>query len=91
MTSYSFMGETISVDLIDTVNEWVSEFLVEKVPHKQYEPFLRNLLQDLPDQGTVAKQRRHIRKQCQHFLNQWERTNTCLNRVIGCRLYFVTL
>ena len=73
MTTYSFMGAEIHAELIDSVNEFLSQFLELDIPKKQYQPFLRRLIQDAPKMGDLKQQRRYIRKQAQAYLNQWER------------------
>lgn len=76
MTTYSFMGAEIHADLIDVVNEYVSHFLELEVPKKQYQPFLKRLIQDAPKMGDLTQQKRYIRKQAQNYVNQWERAAT---------------
>jgi len=69
------MGEEIPIELVDLLNEYLSEFLTLGIPKKQYQPFLKYLLQDLAKEKTLPAKRKILRRDCQHFLNQWERAH----------------
>ena len=73
MTSYSFAGEEIPLELVDILNSYISEFIEAEIPKKQYQPFLKSLLQQLAEEKTLPAKRKILRRQCQHLLNQWER------------------
>jgi len=74
MTTYSFMGQEVPIELIDLLNEYISEYIELGIPKTQYQPFLKGMLQEVAEETGLRNKKKILRRQCQHFLNQWERT-----------------
>lgn len=71
--TYYIDGEEIPLSLLDMMLAYVDEFRELGIPKKQYQPFLRTLLEDCKEIDDKKKKTKLIRKRCQQFINQWER------------------
>lgn len=71
--TYYMHGEEIPLNILDMMLEYVDEFMEIGIPKKQYQPFLRSLLEDCAELDTLPKKKKLIRKRCQNFINQWDR------------------
>jgi len=73
MTTYSFQGQEVPIELIDLLNDYISEFIELEIPKTQYQPFLKGMLQEVAEEKGIKAKKKIMRRLCQHFLNQWER------------------